>query len=638
MKRSFTLPVALVVTVSILMSACGGSDPKSNSSGDSEKTPTKTVGGKVTLQPLFFTQDENGFKGGTSDITLELRKTDTKAIRVAISDDEVQGSGPQWEAAAWNAMAVSTLVTGASLDKRQLEVDATGFIDGPSAGALMTVGTISLIRGDKMNRDVTMTGTINPDGTIGPVGGIQYKLEGAAKAGKETVLIPTGQILEQDETGQTIDLKAIGKDLGLKVEEVDNIYVAYKEFTGQTLPRFAAKQDPELSKSHVEDLTKVVKLFQREYDKIANTLPALGADLAELSAGIVTSEEAYQESKTLVRNGKPAAALSSIREAYSLILAVEQIISYQDAFVAGGTVAGDNVILALDDNFKKRFEDFSDTLKDYEPETLGHAANLIDSYGTLIVSAGLAQIAVDEVQSGLQQYDPVTVISYIAAADAGMEIQQEIFDAFSDTGGPSISTAIAPETAAKFFRQGADANIAAFRTTTLEQIQAELGATPAQAEELLKQADPSVALVLNSQQIERIAEDLFGNIDNLVYAQLGASVELYARSSELLAGYYSLGIPSFENGRVTISAFRSDKAFRATKRLAKEQLSGVGNVLSDKGIEPIFVASAFELANENDSSADPEQAIHALRVYWKGFVAGRVLTYLGGFPRAGLEK
>ena len=43
--------------------------------------------------------------------------------------------------------------------------------------------------GDQINADVTMTGTINPDGTIGPVGGIPFKIEGAAEAGKKVVLI-----------------------------------------------------------------------------------------------------------------------------------------------------------------------------------------------------------------------------------------------------------------------------------------------------------------------------------------------------------------------------------------------------------------------------------------------------------------
>ena len=41
--------------------------------------------------------------------------------------------------------------------------------------------------------DITMTGTINPDGTVGPVGGIPEKIAGTAKAGYKRILIPAGQ-------------------------------------------------------------------------------------------------------------------------------------------------------------------------------------------------------------------------------------------------------------------------------------------------------------------------------------------------------------------------------------------------------------------------------------------------------------
>ena len=39
-----------------------------------------------------------------------------------------------------------------------------------------------------------MTGTINPDGTVGPVGGIPYKVDGRErKPRRRVMLIPTGQ-------------------------------------------------------------------------------------------------------------------------------------------------------------------------------------------------------------------------------------------------------------------------------------------------------------------------------------------------------------------------------------------------------------------------------------------------------------
>ena len=38
-----------------------------------------------------------------------------------------------------------------------------------------------------------MTGTINPDGGIGPVGGIPHKLDAAAQQGASLFIVPEGQ-------------------------------------------------------------------------------------------------------------------------------------------------------------------------------------------------------------------------------------------------------------------------------------------------------------------------------------------------------------------------------------------------------------------------------------------------------------
>jgi len=69
---------------------------------------------------------------------------------------------------------------------------ATG-TDGPSAGAVMTVGFAALLKGDHIRRGIALTGTIAKDGTIGPVGGIPDKIRAAAREGYRTILIPQGQ-------------------------------------------------------------------------------------------------------------------------------------------------------------------------------------------------------------------------------------------------------------------------------------------------------------------------------------------------------------------------------------------------------------------------------------------------------------
>ncbi|WHZ22425.1 MAG: putative ATP-dependent protease [Nitrospira sp.] len=102
--------------------------------------------------------------------------------------------------------------------------------DGPSAGAVMTVGFAALLKGDRIQRGIAMTGTIAKDGTIGPVGGIPDKIRAAAREGYRTVLIPEGQ---QYDPRWNIDRLAI--DLHVEVKAVGTIQEAYQLMTGGTL-------------------------------------------------------------------------------------------------------------------------------------------------------------------------------------------------------------------------------------------------------------------------------------------------------------------------------------------------------------------------------------------------------------------
>src|SRR5205814_6525545 len=114
-------------------------------------------------------------------------------LRVGFFESEVGGSGPQWRAAGWMAVITASLLLGKNPSNYEFSFDVAGKIDGPSAGGLMTAAVLAGYLGDSILPDVTMTGTINPDGTIGPVGGIPQKLEGAAAAGKKKDLVPCGQ-------------------------------------------------------------------------------------------------------------------------------------------------------------------------------------------------------------------------------------------------------------------------------------------------------------------------------------------------------------------------------------------------------------------------------------------------------------
>jgi predicted ATP-dependent protease len=62
--------------------------------------------------------------------------------------------------------------------------------DGPSAGSAFTLGFISRILNKRIKNDISITGEIERDGCITAIGGLEYKLPGAKKAGARLVFIP----------------------------------------------------------------------------------------------------------------------------------------------------------------------------------------------------------------------------------------------------------------------------------------------------------------------------------------------------------------------------------------------------------------------------------------------------------------
>ncbi|MEE1928112.1 S16 family serine protease [Streptomyces sp. TRM 70351] len=75
-------------------------------------------------------------------------------------------------------------------------------IGGPSAGLLFALGIVDAVEGDGNGggltggRTVAGTGTIDEDGTVGPVGGVPLKTQAAARDGAEVFLVPEAECAE----------------------------------------------------------------------------------------------------------------------------------------------------------------------------------------------------------------------------------------------------------------------------------------------------------------------------------------------------------------------------------------------------------------------------------------------------------
>jgi len=103
--------------------------------------------------------------------------------------------GVVFQDAANTAVFVAQNRTGVSLAGSDVifSISAPGQIpsvDGPSAGALMTVLVISAVENKPIREDVTLTGTIDQNGTVGAIGGVVEKAQAAKAAGKSLLLLP----------------------------------------------------------------------------------------------------------------------------------------------------------------------------------------------------------------------------------------------------------------------------------------------------------------------------------------------------------------------------------------------------------------------------------------------------------------
>ena len=122
----------------------------------------------------------------------------------------------------------------------------SSLVEGPSAGAALTVATIAALENKSIDPKTMITGTISPDGTIGPVGGIVEKATAAKDVGATLFIVPTGQSVQTYYLPER-ECKRVGpltyctttyneervdvsKDVGIEVKEVSNIEEAVSYF------------------------------------------------------------------------------------------------------------------------------------------------------------------------------------------------------------------------------------------------------------------------------------------------------------------------------------------------------------------------------------------------------------------------
>ncbi len=152
----------------------------------------------VTVYAPAVGQTADGYVGVISTITVTIQSQGSGRVFVdtlPLAQIDMQGS------ARLSVKVASALVEkdpNCSINPNDYDYffvirTKSPIIGGPSAGGILTTAVVALLEGWDLDDQTVMTGMINPDGSIGPIGGITKKIDAANSVGATRFLIPEGQ-------------------------------------------------------------------------------------------------------------------------------------------------------------------------------------------------------------------------------------------------------------------------------------------------------------------------------------------------------------------------------------------------------------------------------------------------------------
>ena len=150
----------------------------------------------------------SGFLGSTIEIEATAFKAKKKgAGKIRFNDT----AGSMAKDSVFNAASVIKRLTDKDINDYDIHVNVIGGgkIDGPSAGAAITICIMSALLEKPIRQDLAITGEISLRGNIKPVGGIFEKIYGARRKGIKLVTVPKDNENEIPKGLEDIEVKAI---------------------------------------------------------------------------------------------------------------------------------------------------------------------------------------------------------------------------------------------------------------------------------------------------------------------------------------------------------------------------------------------------------------------------------------------
>ncbi len=589
--------------------------------------------------------------GGSSPVKLQTAPNPDSSVQVGIFEEMSGGTGTQWRAGVWVSAFVAANTLGKDLTDFTFSAASGGYIDGASASGLMAGGFLSLITGHAIDPTVTMTGIINPDGTIGPVGGIPEKFLGSIQKGKKRLGYPIGMRWSRSAaTGEMVDLAQLAKDNGATAVEVANVYDAYTLLTGKQLPEPVPVSEKEMA---VDDVTtKAIEGKYKEWQqRVGNEWAAL-LQLAQagrlptmLATMAVLAKQKAEKAEKLYQQGFIYPAYSHMLQAWVFAASATDTFDILQKIQSGNGEAALASMVSLDD-LEANSAGVFEKIGAIKPSTLGSHLLMLGAFQAALRGWGFKMFAADSIQKARD------VLAALASGATGLdvsspEIAEQIVDAIAPTVlliGRTVAETLHATQKLEFeqeqsvnyicsipnvkrmstsFQSAAAAGVNYFDTLIVEPLakQAGMQLDDARQRVAMREPDYLVAYVLSRLPTAETGlpaelKKKWGDTSvGWALLSLAASEQAYFDAAELTTKYYSLSVQTDGTGRV--SAVEHEKAFmnmlasaersaRASARAARIATGGI----------PVQAKLAFQAATIA-REGDINDKLEALAGFWQ---------------------
>ncbi len=603
--------------------------PQISAAENAQPTPAT----KVTVYPLAYATRGGEPFGICHPVPITIGGAAPGEIRIGIFENQLAGASAMWRAAAWQASLTAAQLL--DFDPRAMQATFTvqGRIDGPSAGALLTIGVLSGVRGDQLRDDVTMTGTINPDGMIGPVGGIPFKIEGAAKAGKKTVLIPVHDRFEFDpRTKKPVDLIAHGEQLGVKVIPVNDIWSAYLHFTDKELPRGEAGNlppvSPKMSQHVLNRIPKWVKLYKSAREKFTSW-PEYGRP-QYAQKYMIQADESYKKIDRLLTEGQFAPAYWDAVWAAALSWVAHEVGRYTYTAQVSGSEAVFGLVFK-DEWLEKEVASTSAAMRFYRPQTFSQLSIYMEACNAFFVGLSYRHLA-DVLRKNLPKDPETAAIWIVAIAEQhtmcwlNMKLARDYLELADKYQGAPIPKGAPFNELARFFMRSTEASMSMVNELEVAKVAKRFNLTNDVAVAELTLRDIQYAMAhIGTKQIIPSLPKYFGDGEQLQYATLAATIGLHTRAAMLVAKYYSLGVELDENYELV--GLKRERALEEWLDDSKDQARRAITELGQAGIDPTTCLQIYAIARIYEGR-DISDRVEALEYYFTTNVLAQVLRRL----------